>query len=166
MRVLRVTAVLAIFALLPGPSSWAQSAAASILGQVTDAQGAALPGTKITVRNAATQIGYNTVTDSEGNYRVLALPIGNYSVTAEHEGFATLVTEPRALQINQQERIDLHLFGGRSIGDGRCQRSRKQCGDRESHAGPVCDGAANREPSIEWAQCSDLGTLAARGHRR
>jgi hypothetical protein len=112
MRVLRATAVLVIFTLLPGTSGWAQSAAASILGQVTDAQGAALPGTKITVRNAATQVGYNTVTDSEGNYRVLALAIGNYSVTAEHEGFATLVTEPRALQINQQERIDLHLSVG------------------------------------------------------
>jgi len=112
MRVLRSAAVLVIFTLLPGTSSWAQSAAASILGQVTDAQGAALPDTKITVRNAATQVGYNTVTDSEGNYRVLALPIGNYSVTAQHEGFATLVIEPRALQINQQERIDLHLSVG------------------------------------------------------
>lgn len=73
---------------------------------------AALPGTKITVRNVATQVGYNTVADAEGNYRVLALPIGTYKVTAEHEGFAALVTEPRTLQINQQERMDLRLAVG------------------------------------------------------
>ncbi len=91
---------------------WAQSAAASILGRVTDQQGAALPNTKITVRNVATQVEGTTETDSEGNYRVLALPIGTYVVTAEHAGFAKLVTEPRTLEINQQERMDLRLSVG------------------------------------------------------
>jgi len=71
-----------------------------------------VPQTKIAVTNVATQVVSNTVTDSEGDYRVLALPIGAYTVTAEREGFNKLVTEPRTLQINQQERMDLHLSVG------------------------------------------------------
>ncbi len=91
---------------------WSQSATASILGRVVDEQGAAIAGTKITVTNVATQVATKTESDSEGNYRVLALPIGTYVVSAEHEGFRRLVTNPRTLEINQQERMDLHLVVG------------------------------------------------------
>jgi Carboxypeptidase regulatory-like domain len=115
MRTFRVAVLLATVAFLASASAWAQSAAAAILGQVTDAQGAAVPAVNITVSNTATQVTYKTVTDSSGNYRVLALPIGTYTVTAEHEGFSKLVTEPRTLEINQQERMDLRLnVGARS----------------------------------------------------
>ena len=90
-------------------SAWAQSATASIYGQVTDPQGALIPEVKITVTNLATRIAGKTTTDSAGNYRVLNLPIGTYTVTAEHQGFAKLVTAGRTLQINQQEKMDLRL---------------------------------------------------------
>jgi outer membrane receptor protein involved in Fe transport len=93
-------------------SAWAQSASGSILGRVTDPQGAAVPNANITVINVATQVTNKTQSDSEGSYRVLNLPIGIYKVTAEHEGFAKLVTEDRTLQINQQERMDLKLVVG------------------------------------------------------
>jgi hypothetical protein len=91
---------------------WGQSATASILGRVMDPQGAAVPKTRITATNTATQVVYRAETDAQGDYRILALPIGTYTVSAEHEGFAKLVAEPRTLQINQQERMDLHLSVG------------------------------------------------------
>ena len=112
MRSFRFAALVLLYVLLGYGSGWAQSAEASILGRVTDPQGAVVPKTRITVTNVATQIVYKTETDSQGDYRVLALPIGTYSVTAEHEGFAKVVTAPRTLQINQQERMDLNLVVG------------------------------------------------------
>ena len=112
VRSLRLASCLLLCVLLSTGSVWAQSATASIIGRVTDPQGAAVPQTKIAVTNVATHVVSSTETDSEGNYRVLALPIGTYTVTAEREGFAKLVTEPRTLQINQQERMDLHLSVG------------------------------------------------------
>jgi len=115
MHSARFAALLLLSVLVSYGSGWAQSATASVLGRVTDPQGAVVPKTQITVTNVATEIVYRTETDSQGDYRVLALPIGTYTVTAEHEGFAKVVTAPRTLQINQQERMDLSLsIGGRS----------------------------------------------------
>jgi hypothetical protein len=79
---------------------------------VTDPQGALVTEVEITVTNLATRIEAKTTTDSAGNYRVLNLAIGTYTVTAEHQGFSKLVTAPRTLQINQQEKMDLRLEVG------------------------------------------------------
>ncbi len=112
MRPSRCAVGLFLYFLLSTGFVSAQSATASILGQVTDPQGLPVHQAKITVTNAATQVSSRTETDSEGNFRVLALPIGTYLVTVEREGFAKLATEPRTLQINQQERMDLRLTVG------------------------------------------------------
>jgi hypothetical protein len=112
MRSLRFSLLLILSLSLFHPSAWTQSATATILGRVTDPQGAAIAHAHITVTNTATQVISKIDTDSEGNYRVSALPIGTYVVTAEHEGFSKLVTEARTLQINQDMRIDLRLVVG------------------------------------------------------
>ena len=112
MRLSRFALLVVVSISLFAPSVWAQSATATILGHVTDPQGAAVARANITVTNTATQVVSKTQSDSEGNYRVPALPIGTYVVTAEHEGFSKLVTEPRTLQINQEARMDLHLVVG------------------------------------------------------
>ena len=114
MRSLAVFAsgVLILIVGLGSGSAHAQSANASIYGQVTDAQGAVIQGVKITVTNVATEVAAKTTTDATGNYRVLDLPIGTYTVTAEHAGFAKLVTGGRTLEINQQEKMDLRLEVG------------------------------------------------------
>ena len=112
MRSLRFALLLVLSVSFFHPSAWTQSATATILGHVTDPQGAAIAKARITATNTATQIAYKTESDAEGNYRVSALPIGAYIVTAEHEGFSKLVTEARTLQINQDMRMDLQLVVG------------------------------------------------------
>jgi Carboxypeptidase regulatory-like domain/TonB-dependent Receptor Plug Domain/TonB dependent receptor len=112
MRSVRFLLLLVLSVSLFHSSAWTQSATATILGRVTDPQGAAIAKAHVTVTNTATQVAHKTESDAEGNYRVSALPIGTYEVTAEHEGFAKLVTAPRTLQINQEERMDLRLVVG------------------------------------------------------
>ena len=94
--------------------SLAQNAAGRIIGTVTDQQGAAIAGAKITVTNIATSVSRETVTDGEGNYQVLALPLGTYSVTAESKGFKQVVSDEKTLQINQSLRVDPVLQIGAS----------------------------------------------------
>ena len=55
-----------------------------------DQQGAAVPGTTVTAKNPATGFTRSDTSDTEGVYRLSALPVGIYDVTAELQGFATV----------------------------------------------------------------------------
>ncbi len=90
----------------------AQNTNGRVIGIVTDPQGAAVPGAKVTVTNVGTNVSWNTVTDDKGNYQVLDVPIGQYSVTVECKGFSKARTEPQELTINQALRIDIHMKVG------------------------------------------------------
>ena len=48
-------------------------------------------------------------TNKEGVYQVLNLPIGDYRITAERDGFRKLITDTPPLQINQVLRVDLRM---------------------------------------------------------
>jgi outer membrane receptor protein involved in Fe transport len=90
----------------------AQNSTGRIAGVITDPSGAAVSGAKLVVTNTATNTRSETVTDVDGTYQVLELPIGNYTVSVEKDGFATVVTQPSELQINQTLRVDVHLTVG------------------------------------------------------
>jgi Carboxypeptidase regulatory-like domain/TonB-dependent Receptor Plug Domain len=107
-RVLLLSAVLVISSGL----NWAQDATGRIAGTVTDSTGAVVPGVQITITNISTAVSRKATTNQDGYYQVLALPIGNYKVTAEHPGFRTRVTDEYKLQINQALRVDLSLRVG------------------------------------------------------
>jgi hypothetical protein len=87
----------------------AQEATARIFGTVYDQQGAVLTAAHITVTNTATQVERTTTTDKEGYFQVLALPIGNYKVKAEHGGFRSVISAEQKLLINQALRIDVKM---------------------------------------------------------
>jgi hypothetical protein len=87
----------------------AQNTNGRVLGIVTDPQGAAVTGAKVTVTNVGTNLSWNTVTDDKGSYQVLDVPIGMYKVTVESRGFSKAATEPQELTINQALRIDFPL---------------------------------------------------------
>ena len=90
----------------------AQDAVGRIYGTVYDQQGAVMPAVRITVTNTATQIGRTTTSDNEGYFQVLALPIGTYTVRAEHSGFRSVISTEQKLQINQALRVDVRMEVG------------------------------------------------------
>ncbi|MGA8213949.1 MAG: TonB-dependent receptor [Candidatus Sulfotelmatobacter sp.] len=103
---------LTLAALFLGVSAFAQNTNGRVIGTVTDSQGAAVAGAKVTVTNTGTNVHRNTVTDSAGTYQVLDVPIGVYSVTVEASGFKKAVTEAQELSINQSLRVDVRLNVG------------------------------------------------------
>src|SRR5262245_5961449 len=107
----RLIAAWACVALLLAFSSllFAQSERARIVGTVTDPQGAVVTGAKVSVMNTATGVATPTVTDSEGRYQALELPIGSYKVRVERDGFKTTETTSYTLEINQVLRLDVKL---------------------------------------------------------
>ena len=90
----------------------AQSARARIVGTVKDPQENVVIGAHVTVINVATGVQTPAVTDAQGSYQALELPIGTYKVKVESKGFSTAETVAYTLEINQVQRIDITLKVG------------------------------------------------------
>jgi len=88
-----VLAAMVLLALCATASAQTQITTAVIEGTVSDPSGAALPGVDIEIRNAATNLTRNVVTDREGRFAAPQLPSGRYTVTFKLSGFATVVQE-------------------------------------------------------------------------
>jgi hypothetical protein len=98
-----------IFAGIPAR---AQFESASVLGYVHDGSGAAVPNSTVTLTNKATGISQTKTTDSEGKYEFPSIQIGNYTITAEAQGFSRTLTETFAVQTNARQRVDVSLKAG------------------------------------------------------
>lgn len=105
----RSISAVALATLTLAVSAAAQNTSGRIIGIISDPQGAAVAGAKVTVTNIGTNVTWNTTTDDKGNYQVLDIPIGMYRVTVANPGFSKITTEPQELTINQSLRIDVHL---------------------------------------------------------
>jgi hypothetical protein len=81
----------------------------TIEGVVTDATGGVLPGATVHFANADTGFARDVVTDDEGRYRGLALPLGTYTLTVEMSGFAKGTRADVVLALGRVLRIDFSL---------------------------------------------------------
>lgn len=70
-----------------GSSVLAQTITGRISGTVTDSTGATVPGATVIIINEATQQTRNAMADSNGFYVATNLPVGNYTVSVEYQGF-------------------------------------------------------------------------------
>ncbi|MCW5983101.1 MAG: TonB-dependent receptor [Bryobacteraceae bacterium] len=77
----------------------------AILGVVVDPSGAAVPGAEVAVRNLGTGLAVNAITDGSGNFEVLALPIGAYSVSVTQKGFKTWRLERLQITVGERSRV-------------------------------------------------------------
>jgi hypothetical protein len=89
----------------------AQVTTADIIGRVTDASGAVLPGVTVTVENVGTRETRVSPTSASGDYAFNLLPIGRYTVKIELQGFATQ-TAAAVLAAGDRARIDVKLQVG------------------------------------------------------
>jgi hypothetical protein len=88
---------------------WAQQGAGTISGIVTDPQAASVDGADIRVRNVGTNAVFRTRANAEGFYTAPGLPVGEYEVTAERQGFKRSVRSGITLQVNQTAQVDFQM---------------------------------------------------------
>lgn len=88
-----------------------QSFRATLEGRVLDASGAVLPGATVKAINDNTGLSRSTVSNDLGFYRLPALPIGPYTVSAELSGFTTEAARV-SLQVGQTATLDFSLSPG------------------------------------------------------
>ncbi len=107
----RAGAAVAIVLMLSAAAG-AQTVAGSIQGTVTDSSGAVLPGVTVTLKNLETSATRIVVTNDVGYYQARFLPLGPHSITAELDGFKTVVRQPVTVLLNQTGVVDLRMEPG------------------------------------------------------
>ena len=105
-------AVLASLVLLLSPLSRGQAVSATLLGNVTDNTGAAVPNATVQILESATGIAHAGVTNESGNFTFPDLTPGTYSVTVQSPGFKKETRDNVDVVVNTATRVDLALKPG------------------------------------------------------
>ena len=90
----------------------AQLSTASINGTVKDATGAVVPGASITLANVETGVQRTVESNSVGNYAMLSIQPGVYTLEAQADGFRTSAISDFRLAVNQTATFDFALEVG------------------------------------------------------
>ena len=96
-------------AMAAGVVAQTQSTTGTIQGNVLDANGAAIPGATVEIKNLGTNLTRTITTDDDGRFVALSLPPGKYSVTVSNKGFATLVIESTDLTVGQALNLPFNM---------------------------------------------------------
>ena len=107
----RLLSLLAAFVILT-PVLFGQAMDSNLVGTVTDASGAAVPGATISAINKSTGVKYASVSNANGEYRLNNVPIGLYDVSAAASGFSTTAVGDVQLELNHTATINLTLQVG------------------------------------------------------
>src|SRR5437660_706423 len=100
---------------LCAPVAFGQAVYGSILGTVTDPQGAAVAGAKVTVTDQRKGTSDVVTTNADGNYSVTHLIPDTYTVRVEAPGFKTSEQKDVLVQADAGSRVDLQFqVGGAS----------------------------------------------------
>jgi Carboxypeptidase regulatory-like domain/TonB dependent receptor len=103
-----IFAMIAVCALvLAATPAAAQQTTGIITGRIVDDQGAAVPGATVTGRNPQTGLVRTEVSDAEGIFRLVALPVGTYDLTVELQSFNKI--ENKGIVLNVGQTVDLNF---------------------------------------------------------
>ena len=100
---------LTVMAALPAAG---QEARGTILGRVTDPQGAVVPGASVVITHIDTNSISRTATNATGYYEVPLLTGGSYTVSVELSGFKKTVRGPVELSVGSRLEINVELQVG------------------------------------------------------
>ena len=82
---------------------------AALDGRVTDASNKVISGAEIAIRQAQTGIERKVITNGDGEFRALALPVGVYTIEAVSFGFAASRAENVALTVGETKSVNFTL---------------------------------------------------------
>ncbi len=110
---LRVVSTLAVLGMLFAPAhAAAQVAVGTLLGNVTDESGGAIPGATVTATEVRTNISRTTTSNQAGAYTFTNTSPGTYRVEGELVGFKKFTRENVEVSVNTTIRVDISLSVG------------------------------------------------------
>src|SRR5689334_16186912 len=104
-NILRIT----LLAALASPLTFAQSDVARIVGTVSDASGAVIPGAAVALKNERTGQERKLVTNEQGMYSATQLQPATYSLSAQATGMAQAEYKGINLSVGQERVLNITL---------------------------------------------------------
>src|SRR5438876_1324510 len=84
----------------------------SFSGTVSDKTGSVISGATVKVTSQGTGLSREAKTDDTGHYLVPLLPVADYTVRVESQGFQAAEQKDLRLQVNEQREVDFTLVPG------------------------------------------------------
>src|ERR1700674_3236993 len=140
------------------PPLRAQVAGATLSGNITDPQRAAIPNAKVSAKNMATGVSTDTNTNSAGAYTVPNLLPGDYQVTGSAEGFSTALTK-LTLTVGAKQELNVPLSVGQLATQIEVAGVASQVELSTSTTSGNVSGAEVRELPLNGRDWASLATL-------
>ena len=106
---------LVIFLCMAQVSLLGQTTTGAISGTITDPTGGVIPNAKITVTSVQTGIAQTVQSNESGNYIFSSLGVGDYTLTAQAQGFGATTESGLHLDANQNLNVNISLKLGTEV---------------------------------------------------
>jgi hypothetical protein len=151
---------LLVLALLIAGCSFAQFDTATVLGTLRDPSGSVIAGARITLRNVNTGVASAATTNSAGEYEFVTVRIGDYKITAEAAGFASVTTDPFNVAVSARQRVNLNLQVGAATESITVSGAAAVVESDSTDKGQVVNSAVIENMPLNGRNYSDLSLLA------
>ncbi len=155
-----LAALAAIAALLPSQLP-AQTFYGSIVGTVTDASGAVVPGVTVTATDLATNEARTNKTDASGNYRFVNLVPAVYKVDFQGKDFKHFVRDRLDVAVDATARLDVSLQVGAATETVEVSTQAPQLQTDSSSVSQEIEGTTVQEMPLNGRNTMNLIALAA-----
>lgn len=95
-----------------GAAAFAQETRGSIIGTISDASGAVVPGVAVTITNAGTNVSTEVTSNESGSFEAPFLQPGTYSVSAAAPNFKKFVQQNVVVNVGSRANIDVVMEVG------------------------------------------------------
>src|SRR5215471_14996831 len=86
-----------------------QAGKAELFGTIQDPSGAFVPNARVQAESATTAAAFTATSDERGEYHMVGLPAGQYSLSVEQSGFRSYHQEGIALRTDDRIVLDVKL---------------------------------------------------------
>ncbi len=136
-----------------------QTTTATLFGVVRDASGAVIPEARVTARNVSTSFERSAASDATGAYLITNLPVGQYSLLVEKDGFRRFLQEGITLTVNENARVDAVLSVGQVSESITVTAEATGVDTRSSTMGEVVDRVRVQELPLKGRNVMELARV-------
>src|SRR5262245_50829543 len=151
--------VLLLAAVTASTAAIGQTPSAGVMGRVTDANGAVIPGAIIKVTNLETNISQKTVANESGDFVLPYLNPASYALEAQAGGFRTYKRDNFSLAVSQTLRMDIRLEVGAATETVTITDAPSALNTETGARGEVTISAEIAELPLDGRNFSDLALL-------